>query len=167
MFSDGGVFPITPLRRDCFRSCLAAKSTLAPRRLGEFVNPALLTVRLMLRLPLWLKRFNATLLRWFSRPWRRNDAWASLLEVFHPRTAYEERRLTIERDAYRAAWHDAWQSAGLDLLLTVPHALPAISREPVASDKATLVSANYAFLYNVVRIPLPALVSQLSVPHFT
>ncbi|KAL1943928.1 hypothetical protein VTO73DRAFT_3746 [Trametes versicolor] len=127
-----------------------AKSTLAPRRLGEYVNPALLTVRLMLRLPLWLKRFNATLLRWFSRPWGRNDAWASLLEVFHPRTAYEERRLVIERDAYCAAWHDAWQRADLDLLLTVPHALPAISREPKASDKATLVSANYSFLYNVL-----------------
>ncbi|KAI0372038.1 amidase signature enzyme [Pilatotrama ljubarskyi] len=127
-----------------------AASILEPRRLGEYINPALLTVRFMLRLPLWLKKLNAAFLRWFSRPWGRNDAWASLLEIFHPRTALEERRLIVERDAYRAAWHEAWRREGLDLLLTVPHALPAIPKEPVASDKATLVSANYAFLYNVL-----------------
>ncbi|KAI0635257.1 amidase signature enzyme [Trametes polyzona] len=127
-----------------------AESVLASRRIGEFVNPALLTVRFILRLPLWLKQFNAMLLRWFSRPWGRNDAWAALLEVFHPRTAREERDLVVQRDAYRAAWHTAWRDAELDFLLTVPHALPAMPTDPKASDKATLVSANYAFLYNVL-----------------
>ncbi|KAH9852547.1 amidase signature enzyme [Lenzites betulinus] len=127
-----------------------AHSVLADKRLGEFVGPALLTVRFILRLPLWLKRLNATFLRWFSRPWGRNEAWAALLEVFHPRTAYEERALVVERDAYRAAWFDAWRDAKLDLLLTVPHALPAVPMDPKASDKATLVSAGYAFLYNVL-----------------
>ncbi|KAI0646387.1 amidase signature enzyme [Trametes meyenii] len=132
MFSDGAV------------------SILESKRMGEYVNPALLTVRFLLQLPLWLKKLGAAFLRWFSRPQGRNDAWASLIEIFHPRSALEERKLVIERDAYRAAWHTAWHSAGLDLLLTVPHALPAVPKEPAASDKATLVSANYAFLYNVL-----------------
>ena len=37
-----------------------------------------------------------------------------------------------------------------DLVLTAPHALPAMPAAPKVSDKATLVSANYGFLYNVV-----------------
>ncbi|KAI0826525.1 amidase signature enzyme [Trametes gibbosa] len=127
-----------------------AQSILAPKRVGEYVGPALLTVRLILRFPLWLKRLSATLLRWFSRPRGRNDAWAALMEIFHPRTAREERALVIERDKYRAAWFDAWREAGLDLMLTVPHALPAVPKEPAASDKTTLVSASSAFLYNVL-----------------
>ena len=108
-------------------------------------------MRFILRLPLWFKKLQATFLRWFSRPWGRNDSWASLVEIFHPRTALEERKLIVERDAYRQAWHEAWQREELDLVLTVPHALPAISKDPEASSKATLVAANYAFLYNVVR----------------
>ena len=74
------------------------------------------------------------------------------MEIFHPRTALEERKLIVERDAYRQAWHDAWHRDGLDLLLTVPHALPAMPKDPETSSQATLVAANYAFLYNVVRI---------------
>ena len=109
-------------------------------------------MRLILRLPLWFKKLQAAFLRWFSRPWGRNDSWASLVEIFHPRTALEERKLIVERDAYRQAWHDAWHRDGLDLLLTVPHALPAMPKDPETSSKATLVAANYAFLYNVVRI---------------
>ncbi len=120
-------------------------------RAGEHISPAIRTVRTILRLPLWFKKLHATFLRWFSRPRGRNDAWASLLEVFHPKTAFQERKLVVQREAYRAAWHEAWRTEGLDFVLTVPHALPAVPTDPKASDKATLVSANYAFLYNVVR----------------
>ena len=122
-------------------------------RTGEYISPALRTVRLILRLPLWLKRFQARCLRWFSRPWGRNDAWAALLEVMHPKTTLAERELVVQREAYRAAWHEAWRREGLDFVLTPPHALPAMPVAPSASDTATLVSANYAFLYNVVSAP--------------
>ncbi len=124
---------------------------MAPLRAGEHISPAVRTVRTILRLPLWLKKLHAKLLRWLSRPLGRNDAWASLLEVFHPKSALEERRLVVEREAYRATWHEVWNREGLDFVLTVPHALPAVPTDPKASDRATLVSANYAFLYNVVR----------------
>ena len=123
-------------------------------RSGEYISPALRTVRVILRLPLWLKRFQARCLRWFSRPWGRNDAWAALLEVMHPKTTLAERELVVQREAYRAAWHEAWRREGLDFVLTPPHALPAMPVAPSASDTATLVSANYAFLYNVVSAPL-------------
>ncbi|TFK90340.1 amidase signature enzyme [Polyporus arcularius HHB13444] len=127
-----------------------AASVMAPLRAGEHISPAVRTVRTILRLPLWLKKLHAKLLRWLSRPLGRNDAWASLLEVFHPKSALEERRLVVEREAYRATWHEAWNREGLDFVLTVPHALPAVPTDPKASDRATLVSANYAFLYNVL-----------------
>ena len=108
-------------------------------RTGEYISPALRTVRLILRLPLWLKRFQARCLRWFSRPWGRNDAWAALLEVMHPKTTLAERELIVQREAYRAAWHEAWYAEGLEFVLTVPHALPAVPRDLRASDRATLV----------------------------
>nr|VWO95981.1 Protein kinase domain-containing protein [Ganoderma boninense] len=127
-----------------------AKSATGPLRTGEFISPALRTVRLILSLPLWVKKVQAKLLRWFSRPWGRNDAWASLIEVFHPKSTLDERRLVVEREAYKAAWHEAWRREGLDFVLTVPHSLPAVPRDPRASDRATLVSANYAFMYNVL-----------------
>ncbi|KAI0711176.1 amidase signature enzyme [Cerioporus squamosus] len=127
-----------------------AASVMGPLRAGEHISPALRTVRNILRLPLWLKKFQAQLLRWLSRPRGRNDGWASLLKVFHPKSALEERKLVVEREAYKAAWHEAWKHDGLDFVLTVPHALPAVPTDPKASDRATLVSANYAFLYNVL-----------------
>ena len=101
---------------------MPAASVMAPLRAGEFISPALRTVRTILRLPLWLKKVHATLLRWLSRPRGRNNAWASLLEVFHPKSTLEERRLVVEREAYKAAWHEAWNREGLDFVLTVPHA---------------------------------------------
>ena len=133
------------------RARRTAKSVTGPLRTGEFISPALRTVRLILRLPLWLKKLQATFLRWFSRPRGRNDAWASLIEAFHPKSALDERKLVVARETYKAAWHAAWKREGLDFVLTVPHALPAVPRDPRASDRATLVSADYAFLFNIVR----------------
>lgn len=133
MFSDGGV------------------TITDQRRLGEYVGPALRTVQLMLALPRFLKRLNAWFLRWWSHPKGRNDGWANLLAVFHPSSGLEQRRLVERREEYKAAWHEAWRAADLDFMLTVPHALPVLPKEPSASAQATLVSANYAFLYNVVR----------------
>ncbi|KAH9941326.1 amidase signature enzyme [Epithele typhae] len=132
MFADGGASAFIPLRT------------------GESISPALRTVRTILRLPLWLKRLQASFLRWWSTPKGRNDAWADLLACFHPRSALEEHGLVLQRDAYRARWHDAWRREGLDFVLTPVHALPAMPIEPEVSDKATLVSANYSFLYNVL-----------------
>lgn len=114
------------------------------------MNEAVLTVRSLLQLPLFAKKLMATLLRYTSRPAGRNDNWASLIEVLHPRTAAEERDLIVRRDEYRAAWHKALKNQGIDFVLTVPHACPPIPRGKTGA--VTLVSANYAFLYNIVSL---------------
>ncbi|OBZ77774.1 Fatty-acid amide hydrolase 1 [Grifola frondosa] len=132
MFSDGGACVTDPLRT------------------FESISPAIRTVRFMLRLPLFEKKLAAMLLRWFSRPLGRNDAWAGLFEVLHSKSAAEERRLIVQREEHKAAWHAAMREQGLDFILTVPHALPPVPKEKTASNRATLVSANYAFLYNIL-----------------
>ena len=92
-----------------------------------------------------MRRGAATLLRWLSRPSGRNDAWAELLECLGRSTAVEERALVVRRNAYRDAWHHAMHKQGVDFVLTVPHALPPMPKDGTAV--ATLISANYAFLF--------------------
>ncbi|EMD31870.1 hypothetical protein CERSUDRAFT_119146 [Gelatoporia subvermispora B] len=125
-----------------------AVSVTSRLRTSEFISPALRTVRTMLLFPLFVKIIWAFLLRILSRPFGRNEAWASLLEGFHPKTVSEERNLISQRESYRAAWHRAWQEQNIDFVLTVPHALPPMPRG--GSATATLVSAEYAFLHNVL-----------------
>lgn len=110
MFADGGA------------------SIVAPLRTFESLGPAVSTVRTLLQLPHFLKRFYAWILRTFSRPFGRNEAWASLVEGFHPKSASEQWKLTIEREEYRAAWHRAMRDQGVDFVLTVPHALPPMPK---------------------------------------
>ncbi|PCH44912.1 amidase signature enzyme [Wolfiporia cocos MD-104 SS10] len=130
MFADGGV------------------SHGAPLRSGETLNSAVSATRTMLALPLWFKQLYALYLRLFSRPAGRNDAWASLLECFHKKTTQQEQMLNVLKEDYRAAWHSARQSQGLDFVLTVPHALPPIPKG--GSGATTLVSASYVFLFNIL-----------------
>lgn len=66
----------------------------------------------------------------------------------HPQTLLENRDTIVQRDEYRAQWHEKWLSEGLDFVLTVPHPLPAI--EHGASEKATLMSVGYTFLFSMV-----------------
>ena len=89
------------------------------------------------------------MLRWFSRPAGRNDAFADLLSCIEPSGATAERALIVRRNAYREAWHQAMRKQEVDFVLTVPHALPPM---PLGgTGTATLISANYAFVYNIVR----------------
>ncbi|KAH9926713.1 amidase signature enzyme [Fomitopsis serialis] len=120
----------------------------ASRRSGETMNGAQRTVQMLLSLPLWVKRFLASMYRLLSRPEGRNDAWASLLESFHPRTIAEEREQVVAREAFKAAWHEAWQDQGVDFVLIVPHAIPPVPRG--GTGTATLVSASYCFLFNIL-----------------
>lgn len=61
----------------------------------------------------------------------------------------EERRLVHQRDLYRAKWHRQLIEEGIDFILTVPHALPAL--ENGGSERATLMSAGYTFIFSLVR----------------
>ena len=108
------------------------------------------TAKILLALPLFIKKFAAYLLRTLSRPDGRNEAWASLLEVFHPCTVSEERQMVIEKDLYAQEWHRRWSAEQLDFILTVPFATPAIPKG--STGKATLIAATYCYLWNFVRI---------------
>jgi len=61
----------------------------------------------------------------------------------------EERQLVHQRDLYRAKWHRQLIEEGIDFILTVPYALPAL--ENGGSERATLMSAGYTFIFSLVR----------------
>ncbi|KAH9942823.1 amidase signature enzyme [Amylocystis lapponica] len=117
------------------------------RRTSEYINDALNAVITLAGLPRFVKNLFGWSLRVFSRPRGRNDVWATLASGLYCKSVSEEQALVVERETYRAAFHAAWREQGIDLLLTVPYALPSL---PLGgSGAATLVSAHYAFLYNV------------------
>ena len=74
---------------------------------------------------------------------------ASLLRSLNPATILDERNLIVKRDAYRQKWFDACNACGADFVLTVPHPLPAFERG--GTESATLTSASYCILFNIVR----------------
>ena len=92
----------------------------------------------------------ANFLRFTSSPPGRNDVYADLFECMHPQSVAAERALYVQRDEYRQRWIDAMDEQGVDFVLTLQHALPPMPRD--GTGTATLVSANYCFLYNVVRV---------------
>ncbi|KAF8872514.1 amidase signature domain-containing protein [Infundibulicybe gibba] len=96
----------------------------------------------LLSLPRLFKKFLAFITR------SRDPLSANLIDSMHTKTILQERALIARRDKYRAAWHDQWRDEGLDFVLTVPHALPALARG--SSEKATLMSAGYSFLFSLL-----------------
>ena len=73
---------------------------------------------------------------------------SQLYGIMHSKTAVQDRELIVARDLYRAEWHKKWTEEGLDFVLTVPHAFPAL--ENGTSKQATLMSAGYTLIFNVV-----------------
>lgn len=112
------------------------------------MNGAQHATQVLLSLPLWAKKFLAFMYRALSRPKGRNDPWAALIEVFHPKTVAEEHTQIAAREEFKAAWHQAWRDHSVDFVLTVPHALPPVPRG--GTGTASLVSASYCFLFNIV-----------------
>ncbi|KAJ7051365.1 amidase signature domain-containing protein [Mycena amicta] len=109
---------------------------------GETLNSSLQSTLSLLSLPRLLKRF----LAFFTR---RSDPFAAtLLSVMHPKSVLEQRALVVQRDAFRAAWHDRWTEENLDFVLSVAHPLPAL--ENGSGEKASLLSAGYTFLWNML-----------------
>jgi len=83
---------------------------------------------------------------------RSSDPLSSqLYGIMHKKTVIEDRNNIAARDRYRAEWHKKWTDEGLDFVLTVPVSLPAF--ENGASEKTTLMSAGYSFLFSLARKP--------------
>lgn len=100
---------------------------------------------------------------WFSLPWplqclyvwwvrhvRRDEIYAGLLEGWREKSIAEYYTLVARREDYRARWHEAWARSGIDFLLTVPNALPAV---PHGGMKYGFKVCGYSFLFNLVSSP--------------
>lgn len=108
----------------------------------ERINSDFVKVLSMLVWPRWVK----STLSWFYRS--QDPIGSDFLEIMNTKSVLEERELVVQRDEYRASWHRAWAEEELDFVLTVPHALPGM--EHGGTDKATLMSAGYTFIFNLV-----------------
>lgn len=113
---------------------------------SEAAGAAATAIFNLLAMPRILKKA----LAFFTRP--SDPLNADLLEIMNHQTIVEERVLVVKRDEYRAAWHDQWMHQGLDFVLTIPHPTPAM--EHGKSEKATLLSAGYTFIFSLVSCEL-------------
>ncbi|KAF5349081.1 hypothetical protein D9756_009426 [Leucocoprinus leucothites] len=137
LFSDGG------------------EQTRAPLLRTETTSPPTHHVLTLLRLPKFVKSILSRILRsrvlsfvFRSQP---DPLSAELYSILHTKTVMEERQLVHERDRYRAKWHQQLIAEGIDFILTVPHALPAL--ENGGSERATLMSAGYTFIFSLLDYP--------------
>ncbi|KAF5380778.1 hypothetical protein D9757_007103 [Collybiopsis confluens] len=96
----------------------------------------------LLNLPRFFKKMIA---RFYAS---KDPIYASLLNAMHAKTIVEERALVVRRDKFREEWHEQWTREGLDFVLTVAAPFPAIKHGD--SLKASLMTASYAFLFNLL-----------------
>lgn len=139
LFSDGG------------------EQTRAPLHWTERTSPPTHHVLTLLKLPKFIKsilsyilgsRVLSFIFGFGSKP---DPLSAELYSILHTKTVMEERRLVHQRDLYRAKWHRQLIEEGIDFILTVPHALPAL--ENGGSERATLMSAGYTFIFSLLDYP--------------
>jgi Asp-tRNA(Asn)/Glu-tRNA(Gln) amidotransferase A subunit family amidase len=78
---------------------------------------------------------------------RRDDIWAGLIRDWHAKSAFENWKLVVKREAYRVQWFDWWNSVDVDFLLTPPNATPAVPHDGM---KDAVSSCGYTFLFNLV-----------------
>jgi len=134
--------------------CHMFKSFFRP---GEWEDSGARQMSSLFSLPRPLKYLYYLWVKYF----RRDDLWATLVKNWHPKSAYENWQLVAEREAYRMKWFDWWNEAGIDFLLTVPNATPAVPHDGM---KHAVSSCGYTLLFNLVRSPIPKWVySELSI----
>ena len=96
------------------------------------------------KLPSFLKRLYIFYIRYIKS----DPIYAGLLEGFREKSIQEYYALIARREDYRARWFKKWNEQGLDFLLTVPNALPAV---PHGGMKKGFKVCGYTFLFNLVR----------------
>lgn len=126
--SDGGEIP---LREQAF---------------GEHNDAGFGRVVFALRLPRILTKIYA----WYLEHIRGDKVWATLVRDWNVKTATEAWDLIAERQAYMREFFEAWKEQGIDFLITVPNATPAL---PHKSLYDSISSCGYTFLFNVLDYP--------------
>ncbi len=127
----------------------------------ESNDPGVAAGLFALRLP----RILIKLYAWFHRYVLRDAVYASLIEGWHVKDGQEFYRLVGQREDYRAEWFEYWQEEKLDLVLTVPNALPAMRH---GDSRRLWKACGYTFLFNVVGValsPFPPS-SSFFLPHY-
>ncbi|KAK7683119.1 hypothetical protein QCA50_013792 [Cerrena zonata] len=114
-----------------------------PMRTGETNDPGALQAHRMLRLPTVLRK----LYTWYIRYIQRDSLYADLVETCYEKTAEEYYDLIAKREGYRSKWFDMWNEEGLDFVLTVPNAIPAV---PHGGMKHGFKSCGYTLLFNLL-----------------
>jgi hypothetical protein len=114
-----------------------------PFRTGETNDPGAAQLRFYMKLPRLLRSLHTLFLRFV----RRDSLWADLLSAWNPKTVEQNWALVTEREAYRGRWLDWWMESEVDILITPPHASPAL---PHKAMKDAVSSCGYTFLFNLV-----------------
>ena len=105
-----------------------------------------------LRLP----RFVMKIYAWYLRYIRRDSIYAGLVDNFYEKSVSEYYALIAKREDYRARWFRVWRDTevegglrdkGVDFILTVPNALPAV---PHRGMRHGWKACGYTFLFNLV-----------------
>ena len=97
----------------------------------------------MFALPNWIRRIYV----WFVRYIKRDEVYAGLLDGWYEKRISEYWPLVVQREDYRRRWFEMWNEEGLDFVLTVPNALPAV---PHGGMKEGFKACGYTFLFNLV-----------------
>jgi hypothetical protein len=116
---------------------------MKPFRWFENNDPGVAVVISLLRKPIWLKKIYAFFLRYIFR----DPLTADLIAGCHEKTVEQVWALVANREVYRARWFEAWKEQGIDFLLTVPNASPAI---PHGGMRTSVTSVGYTFIFNIV-----------------
>jgi hypothetical protein len=124
-------------------------------RFGERNDPGASQLWFYMHLPRPVKYIHYLWVRYIKQ----DPIWAGLLRDWSPKSATENWRLVVKREAYKARWHDWWrEEGGFDVLITPPNATPAL---PHGAMRDAVSSCGYTFLFNLVSCSL----SSFHFPH--
>lgn len=122
-----------------------AAATLDAINEGGPVDPSLVGLKRVAGLPAFVRHALAAVLD------RKGDpVVARLLRTIGVRPVPDLWRFTYEIRAYRGAMLDAWDAAGLDLVLCPAYATPAL---PHGDSKDFALASSFDILWNIVQLP--------------
>ena len=147
-FGDWGGGVVSPIvsgrlgERRCWRlagcgRCAVAGDPVVARQLQVVLRAA--------AIPNWLRDLLAPLLRGLGQ-----SQLAHLLQATRARSGHDYFGLLAGRAALRQRWFDGLHTAGIDVVLCPPHALPAMRH---GATEWTTAAACYAFVANLLGAP--------------
>ncbi|RMZ81883.1 hypothetical protein DV738_g1972, partial [Chaetothyriales sp. CBS 135597] len=114
-------------------------------RTGETNDPGAAQIYYYMSLPRPIKYL------WYlwTRYVKRDPLWASILQYFHPMSAFEQWKWVAKREAFRSTWFEWWNQPEneFDFILTAANATPAL---PHGAMHDAVSSCGYTFLFNLL-----------------